>query len=112
VADTDSGAGADAGEEQVFSTSEGPVLITTRGKMVFVAESFPLPVARKLTALIFDAQGSGVIRMANLQRPRAAGAQSGTPAERSAPLTGDLVSFFENCGLMKTALDGLIRSVR
>jgi len=35
--------------EQVFSTDEGPVVITTRGKLVFVAESFPLDLARKLT---------------------------------------------------------------
>jgi hypothetical protein len=121
VADTDSGAGADAGEEQVFSTSEGPVVITTRGKMVFVAESFPLPVARKLTALIFDAQGTGVIRMANLQRPDAATGQPMVApsfprlsAERVGndepyrPLTGDLTHFFQNCGVMKAAVDGAI----
>ena len=29
-------------EEQVYSTNEGPVVITTRGKLVFVAESFDL----------------------------------------------------------------------
>ena len=46
-----SAAPADDGtEEQVYSTNEGPVVITTRGKMVFVAESFPLDLARKLTA--------------------------------------------------------------
>src|ERR1017187_6342244 len=39
-------------EEQVYSTNEGPVLITTRGKFVFVAESFDLDLARKLTALL------------------------------------------------------------
>ena len=111
VADTDSGAGAEAGEEQVFSTSEGPVVITTRGKMVFIAESFPLPVARKLTALIFDAQGSGVIRMAKMSGPNGAGAQSGLPADHAAPLTGDLVSFFENCGVMKAVVDGMARAV-
>src|SRR5208282_4579103 len=45
--------------EQVFTTSEGPVVITTRGKLVFVAESFDLDLARSLTALILDAQGTG-----------------------------------------------------
>ena len=49
--------------EQVYSTDEGPVVITTRGKLVFVAESFPLPLARKLTSLILDAQGGGAMRM-------------------------------------------------
>ena len=57
----------DGSVEQVFSTNEGPVVITTRGKMVFVAESFPLPLARKLTALILDAQGGGgAMRMTSL----------------------------------------------
>jgi len=49
--------------EQVFSTDEGPVVITTRGKLVFVAESFPLDLARKLTGLILDAQGTGDLKM-------------------------------------------------
>jgi hypothetical protein len=97
-------------QEQVFSTDEGPVVITQRGKMVFVAESFPLPVARKLTELIFDAQGTGVTRMADLLRP---GAADSGPA---VPLTGDLVQFFQNCGVMKAAVDGAMagwaRSVR
>ena len=28
-------------EEQVFQTEEGPVVITARGNMVFISESFP-----------------------------------------------------------------------
>jgi hypothetical protein len=51
--------------EEVYSTSEGPVVITTRGKMVFVAESFDLALARKLTAEILDAQRTGELKMAN-----------------------------------------------
>ncbi len=51
VADDGGGPSAvDESDEQVFSTNEGPVVITTRGKLVFVAESFPLPLARKLTS--------------------------------------------------------------
>jgi hypothetical protein len=53
-------------EELVYSTNEGPVVITTRGNLVFVAESFDLELARKLTALILDAQGSGELKMASL----------------------------------------------
>jgi hypothetical protein len=60
--------------EDVYSTSEGPVVITTRGKMVFVAESFDLALARKLTALVLDAQGSGEMKMA--------GATPGAPGLR------------------------------
>ena len=52
--------------EQVYSTNEGPVVITTRGKLVFIAESFPLDLARKLTSLILDAQGTGEMKMASL----------------------------------------------
>ncbi len=61
----DPSAPADLGSvEQIYSTNEGPVVITTRGKLVFVSESFPLPLARRLTTLILDAQGGGAMRMA------------------------------------------------
>lgn len=36
------------GDESVFTTEEGPVVIATVGRGVFVSESFPLPLARKL----------------------------------------------------------------
>lgn len=52
--------------EQVYSSSEGPIVITTRGNLVFVAESFPLAMARKLTSLILDAQGAGEMKMARI----------------------------------------------
>ena len=84
--------------EQVYSTNEGPVVITTRGKMVFVAESFPLDLARKLTALTLDAQGTGEIHLAQAAQP------DGGPVlkpENLAPLTGNLVHFLSNCGVMK-----------
>jgi len=50
--------------EQAYSTTEGPVVITTRGKLVFITESFPLELARRLTSLILDAQGTGEMKMA------------------------------------------------
>jgi len=105
---------ADRGSvEQVYSTDEGPVVITTRGKMVFVAESFPLPLARKLTALILDAQGSGAMRMA--EAPRLAVPPE--PPTRSAPvapggsLSTGMVDFFASCGVIKAAVDAEVRSV-
>jgi hypothetical protein len=79
--------------EQVYSTSEGPVVMTTRGKLVFVAESFPLEVARKLTALVLDAQGSGEMKMA-----------VSAPAGGEA-LTAGLVRLFAECGVMKTVVE-------
>jgi hypothetical protein len=91
--------------EQVFTTSEGPVVITTRGKLVFVAESFPLDLARKLTELVLDAQGTGALKMAGLNPPPPApsGSEAAEPRES---LTGDLVRFMSGCGLMKAAADG------
>jgi hypothetical protein len=108
----------DGSEEQVFSTNEGPVVITTRGKLVFVAESFPLDMARKLASLILDAQGGGEMRMVSLPSSQAeragsraavqpvfepADLRSGRPALQ--PLSGDLVRFIDDCGVTKVEID-------
>jgi hypothetical protein len=92
--------------EQVYSTSEGPVVITTRGKLVFVAESFPLDLARKLTSLILDAQGTGELKMADTTQPFTSTLDSG-PRQS---LSGNLVRFFSNCGVMKAAVDAALRA--
>ena len=122
-------------EEQVYSTSEGPVVITTRGKLVFVAESFPLDLARKLTALILDAQGTGELKMANATQPtlgipsqprapsfpllsaeRVGDHEADPPGARSLdsetmqPLTGNLIRFFSNCGVMKEVVEAEIKA--
>jgi hypothetical protein len=117
--------------EQSFSTSEGPVVITTRGKLVFIAESFPLDMARKLTTLILDAQGTGEMRMAGAQgrgprgpsllrvssarvgREGSDGPVDSSPESRARePLSADLVHFLEDCGVMKAAVDAAIRPGR
>jgi hypothetical protein len=104
-------------EEQVFTTNEGPVLITIRGKQVFVAESFPLDLARKLTTLILDAQGTGDLRMA-VGAPLAGDPLSGEDlaarpdSEGLRPLTADLSRFLSSCGVAKFAVDGALRVVR
>jgi hypothetical protein len=97
--------GAPAGTvEQVYSTEEGPVVITTRGKLVFVSESFDLPLARKLSALIMEAQGTGEMKMARGARPDG-------PAQASLPtLSGGLVRLFADCGVMKAAVDAEMRA--
>jgi hypothetical protein len=69
--------------EQVYTTSEGPVVITTRGKLVFVAESFDLEMARNLAALILDAQGTGELKMAKNTFP--ADLPASLPRELGAP---------------------------
>jgi len=112
-------------EEEVYSTSEGPVVITTRGKLVFVAESFDLDLARKLTALILDAQGTGPLKMAGVSGPaRSPGSPEpaltslGAPGlvrrdeETWEPLTSGLIRFFSNCGMMKAAASAAVRAGR
>jgi hypothetical protein len=94
--------------ERVYSTNEGPVVVTTRGKMVFVAESFPLDVARKLTAQILDAQGTGPAYMAQAAQHDSQAER----AERLEPLTGSLVRFLSNCGVMKAAVNAAMQAAR
>jgi hypothetical protein len=101
-------------EEEVYSTSEGPVLITTRGKLVFVAESFDIDLARKLTVLILDAQGTGELRMAGASGPvRSPGSpEPGAPglaSETWEPLTASLIRFFSNCGMMKAVVNAAVQ---
>ena len=93
----------DGSVEHLFTTNEGPVLITTRGKMVFIAESFPLPLARQLTALILDAQGGGPMHMAQTHPANITPSLESVP--RGGALTSDLVHFFAEAGVMKSVVD-------
>ncbi|MGB7546798.1 MAG: hypothetical protein WBM14_03540 [Terracidiphilus sp.] len=107
---------ADNGDvAQVYTTSEGPVVITTRGKLVFVTESFPLDLARKLTALVLDAQGTGALQMAAARPAKplgASGLDSETWEQPREPLSASFVRFFSNCGVMKAAVDAGLQSAR
>jgi hypothetical protein len=99
--------------EEIYSTSEGPVVITTRGKMVFVAESFDLDLARKLTAEILDAQGTGELKTASVaQPPNQAAGGPGLASETWEPITADLIRFFSNCGVMKAAVSAAVQAGR
>jgi hypothetical protein len=79
------------GDEVIYGTDEGPVVITVRGKFVFVSESFDLETARQLTDLLIDGQGSGEIRTA-----------AADPVRTN--LSGSWVRFLHSCGMMKAAL--------
>ncbi len=115
------GSAGNGAQEQVYSTDEGPVLITTRGKMVFIAESFPLPLAHKLTALILDAQGGGATLTASAQtrsrglrneaaeNAHAGSGTSGNGTGVGGSLSGDFARFFGDCGVMKIAVDAMER---
>lgn len=99
-----------AGEmEQVYTTDEGPVVLITRGRMVFVAETFDLALARKLAELVLDAQGTGAMQLA---RAGANGGRAGAAADPRATLTGSMVRFLAECGAMKAAVDPAVRAVR
>jgi hypothetical protein len=89
VVDTQAESGAD---EQIYKSNEGPMLVSTQGRLVFVSESFPLPLARKLEFLMVGAQK---------------GADASVVTARVQParsLTGGLVDFMESCGVMRAAL--------
>jgi hypothetical protein len=78
--------------ERVYKTNEGPMLISTQGNLVFVSESFDLPLARKLEFLMVGAQKGDE---ANVVTARAQPTQN---------LTGGLVDFMAGCGMMRAAL--------
>lgn len=82
---------ADGGQETVFTTNEGPVVITIRDRFVFVSESFDLPLARKLADMLIGIQGTGEIRTASIPVP-----------DRT--LSQSTVSFLHSCGVMRAVL--------
>lgn len=88
---------ASIGATDVYSTSEGPVTITTRGKLVFVTESIPLTTAAPLTSEMLDAQGTGELKQARIEHAPSINADR-------ISLTGAFVRFFSNCGMMRFAL--------
>jgi len=100
---------ADGSTEKVWNTNEGPVVITQQGKLVFVAESFNLPVARKLALLILGAQGNGPLQNASIGPVPKNGVAG---ASQPASLTGPLVRFMSNCGVIKAAVDAAVQGTR
>ena len=102
--------------EQDYMTEEGPVAITVRGSTVFVAESFPLDVERKLASLILDAQGGGQMQMTEVETPAWLLEQppmGGVPATGlGEPLSGAFVRFFASCGVMKDAVEAEMEAAR
>jgi len=78
--------------EQIFKTNEGPVLISTNGKSVFLSESFDLTLARKLQFLMMGAQqGADQNQAIAFTRTNHA-------------LTGSMIDFLAGCGVMRVAI--------
>jgi len=81
-------------DERVYSTSEGDVLLSVKGKSVWVSEGFDLSMARKLRASVERANvplGAGPMMQARV-----------APADHD--LVGDLVDGISRLGVMKAAL--------
>jgi len=97
----------DGTSEKAWSTNEGPVVITQKGKLVFVAESFDLPVARKLASMILGAQGNGPLQNASIQ----VGPRVGTDSQPGG-LTAPLIRFMSNCGVSKAAVNAVLEGTR
>jgi hypothetical protein len=75
--------------EQVYTTSEGDVLISTDDTGVFVSEGFPLALARKLRESTLAVQGTGKVQVAgSVMLPRH-------------ELTSEMVHVFASLGTMK-----------
>jgi hypothetical protein len=55
-------------KEQVFSTSEGDVLISLSGTGIFIAEGFDLGLARKLRNTVVSVQAEGPMKQAARER--------------------------------------------
>jgi hypothetical protein len=79
------------GAETIYSTNEGPVVITVRDKYVFVSESFDLKTARTLADMFIDGQGTGELRTAGVATQRQG-------------LSTSWVNFLHSCGMMKAAM--------
>ncbi len=77
------------GDEQVYTTQEGDVLLSLSGKTLFIAEGFPMTLARKLNTAVQSVQGTGPLR------------QAMTPTHE---LTFSTAQTLGGYGLMKVAL--------
>jgi hypothetical protein len=84
-------------DEQIYNTSEGPVLIGTSGRDVFISESFDLATARKLQLLMIGAQDNTV-------QPEKGNMVASRRDAPTSDLAGNLVHFMAGCGMMKVAL--------
>jgi hypothetical protein len=77
------------GNEQIYTTSEGDVLLSLSKEGVFISEGFALPLARKLRDQIVSAQPEGPLQLAGIQ-----------PHELSLGLAHTLASF----GMIRAAV--------
>ncbi len=89
-----------SGDERVFTTREGDVLLVQHGNTIWVSEGFDLALARKLEAQVESAQGSGPMRVAGI-REQGLGIRAQVPRGE---LMGGLVGMFAEMGVMRVGL--------
>jgi len=80
--------------ETLYTTEEGPVLIAVVGRGVYISESFPLPLARKLELAMTGVLEHGGQQQATLR------SQSSLPASE---LSAGLASWLHSCGMLRAA---------
>jgi hypothetical protein len=83
------------GNEQVYTTNEGDVLLSVDGTGVFISEGFPLELARKLRDSIASVQLEGPLQLAGM------GEEVNSNAFDPAV---SLVRMFSSAGVMKAAM--------
>ncbi len=81
-----------AAGERLYSTEEGPVLIDVVGRGVYVSESFPLPLARKLELAM-----TGVLAQSGQQ-------EAAVPAiVPKGELSAGMAKWLHSCGMLRVA---------
>jgi hypothetical protein len=88
-------------KEQVYSTSEGDVLLSINGRGVFIAEGFALPLARKLRDSIVSAQPEGPVQIASSSPIHSQADMRAEPEHGE--LTLSLSRYLSSFGMMKAA---------
>jgi hypothetical protein len=93
------------GNEQVYSTNEGDVLLTVSGTGVFVSEGFPLELARKLREKIASVQSDAPLEMAGIAAQKQSGHSRAVRSDSGLSDPGlSLVRMMSSAGVMKAAI--------
>ena len=94
--------------EQVYTTSEGDVLLSISGRDVFVSEGFALPLARKVRDSIASVQGVGAVQTANA-RPHELGLELAADLGSMGLLKQPLAERYTHSGAVKSVSSGQAR---
>jgi hypothetical protein len=89
--------------EQVYTTSEGDVLLSLSGTSVFISEGFPLELALKLRDRITSVQSDAPLQIAGLD------GRSGLPGAGLSDPGVDLVRLMSSAGMMKAGIGNWAR---